>query len=285
MAYKAFNTDFTCNGKQYEENTTYEESGNKICEAGVMHYCENPFDVLDYYPLVNKNGEILEFAEVEPLGDVFKQENKSATNKLHIKTKLDLKGFIKACIDFTIEKTKIEEIENGIENDNSNNYAKIGSSGDYAKIGSSGDSAQIGSSGYSAQIGSSGDYAKIGSSGYSAKIGSSGDSAKIGSSGNSAQIGSSEDFAKIGSSGDFAQITSKGKHSVVMAAGYQSQAKAKKGSWITLAEWARADDKDKKGFLVWIPKCVKTEYVDGERIKEDTFYELVDGEFKEVEKK
>lgn len=222
MAYKAFNTDFTCNGKQYEENTTYEESGNKICEAGVMHYCENPFDVLDYYPLVNKNGEILEFAEVEPLGDVFKQENKSATNKLHIKTKLGLKGFIKACIDFTIEKTKIEEIENGIENDNSNNYAKIGSSGDYAKIGSSG---------------------------YSAKI------------------------------------TSKGKHSVVMAAGYQSQAKAKKGSWITLAEWARADDKDKKGFLVWIPKCVKTEYVDGERIKEDTFYELVDGEFKEVEKK
>lgn len=213
MAYKAFNTDFTCNGKQYEENTTYEESGNKICEAGVMHYCENPFDVLDYYPLVNKNGEILEFAEVEPLGDVFKQENKSATNKLHIKTKLGLKGFIKACIDFTIEKTKIEEIENGIENDNSNNYAKIGSSGDSAKI------------------------------------------------------------------------TSKGKHSVVMAAGYQSQAKAKKGSWITLAEWARGDDKDKKGFLVWIPKCVKTEYVDGERIKEDTFYELVDGEFKEVEKK
>ena len=330
MAYKAFNTDFTCNGKQYEENTTYEESGNKICEAGVMHYCENPFDVLDYYPLVNKNGEILEFAEVEPLGDVFKQENKSATNKLHIKTKLDLKGFIKACIDFTIEKTKIEEIENGIENDNSNNYAKIGSSGYSAKIGSSGysakigssgDSAQIGSSGYYAKIGSSGDYAKIGSSGYSAKIGSSGNSAKIGSSGNSAQIGSSEDFAKIGSSGDYAKIgssgyyakigssgdsaqigssedfakigssgdyakiTSKGKHSVVMAAGYQSQAKAKKGSWITLAEWARADDKDKKGFLVWIPKCVKTEYVDGERIKEDTFYELVDGEFKEVEKK
>lgn len=213
MAYKAFNTDFTCNGKQYEENTTYEESGNKICEAGVMHYCENPFDVLDYYPLVNKNGEILEFAEVEPLGDVFKQKNKSATNKLHIKAKLGLKGFIKACIDFTIEKTKIEEIENGIENYNSNNSAKIGSSGDYAKI------------------------------------------------------------------------TSKGKHSVVMAAGYQSQAKAKKGSWITLAEWARADDKDKKGFHGWIPKCVKTEYVDGERIKEDTFYELVDGKFKEVEEK
>ena len=263
MAYKAFNPDFTCKGKQYEENTTYEENGNEICEAGVMHYCENPFDVLDYYPLVNENGEISEFAEVEPLGKVFKRENKSATNKLHIKAKLGLKGFIKACIDFTLEKTKIEEIEDDIENDN--NSAKIGSSGYSAKIGSSGDSAQIGSSG---------DYAKIGSSGYSAQIGSSGDSAQIGSSG---------DYAKIGSSGYSAKITSKGKHSVVMAAGYQSQAKAKKGSWITLAEWVRTDDKNEKGFNIWIPKCVKTEYVDGERIKEDTFYKLADGEFKEVE--
>lgn len=42
--YKAFNKGMICRGKQYEENTTYEESGNKICEAGVMHFCENPFD-------------------------------------------------------------------------------------------------------------------------------------------------------------------------------------------------------------------------------------------------
>ena len=283
MPYKAFNKDFTCKGKQYEENTTYEESGNEICEAGVMHYCENPFDTLEYYPLVNENGEISEFAEVEPLGKVFTKENKCATNKLHIKAKLGLKGFIKACIDFTLEKTKFEEIEDDIENDNGNDSAKIGSSGDYAKIGSSGDYAQIGSSGYSAQIGSSGDYAKIGSSGDYAKIGSSGDSAKIGSSGDYAQIGSSGYSAQIGSSGYSAKITSEGKHSVVMAAGYNSMAKAKIGSWITLAEWVRTDDGNEKGFYIWIPKCVKTEYVDGEHIKEDIFYRLVDGEFEEVE--
>ena len=164
-------------------------------------------------------------------------------------------------------------------------YAKIGSSGDYAQIGSSGDSAQIGSSGYyakigssgdSAKIGSSGDYAKIGSSGYYAQIGSSGDYAQIGSSGDSAQIGSSGDSAKIGSSGDYAQIGSTGNHSVVMAAGNNSIAKAKIGSWITLAEWDCIDG-------VWIPICVKTEKVDGEHIKADTFYELIDGEFKEVD--
>ena len=308
--YKAFNPDFTCNGKQYEENTIYEENGSEICKAGVMHYCENPFDVLNYYPLVNESGEISEFAEVEPLGKIFRKENESATNKLHIKAKLGLKGFIKACIDFTLEKT-IEENKNNAENDNGNNsaqigsngkfvqigsnghfaqigssgsfaricssgnFAQIGSSGSLAQIGSNGDSAQIGSSGSLAQIGSSGNSAQIGSSGDFAQIGSSGNSAQIGSRGDSAQIGSRGDSARIGSSGNFAKITSEGYHSVVMAAGYNSIARAKKGSWITLAEWNEKDGH------TWTPKCVKTEYVDGERIKEDTFYKLVDGEFTE----
>ena len=263
--YKAFNPDFTCNGKQYEENTIYEENGSEICKAGVMHYCENPFDVLNYYPLVNENGEISEFAEVEPLGKIFRKENKSATNKLRIKAKLGLKGFIKACIDFTLEKT-IEKNENNAENDNGNNFAQIGSSGNFVWICSSGNYAKIGSNGHSAQIGSSGN---------SAQIGSSGDFTQIGSSGNYAKIGSRGDSARIGSSGNFAKITSEGYHSVVMAAGYNSIARAKKGSWITLAEWNEKDGH------TWTPKCVKTEYVDGERIKEDTFYKLVDGEFTE----
>ena len=236
--YKAFNRGMICKGKQYEENTTYEEKGNKICEAGVMHFCENPFDVLNYYPLIDEDGNISDFADVEAIGDIYKGKDKTATNKLHIGAKLGLKGFIKACVDFTIEKTKVETVK----------ADDVGiSSGDYAQIGSSGDSAKIGSSGYYAQIGSSGDY------------------------------------AQIGSSGDYAQITSEGNNSVVMAAGYNSIAKAKIGSWITLAEWIRTDKTDDRDNYIWIPKCVKTEYVDGERIKEDIFYKLVDGEFKEVE--
>ena len=280
--YKGFNKDMTCSGKQYKENTTYEEDGTEICEARMMHFCENPYDVLDYYPLVNEDGDISDFAEVEAVGEVKKDGNKSATNKLHIGAKLGLKGFVKACVDFTIEKTRIENAEECTDYDNGKNYAQIGSSGYSAKIGSSGDSAKIGSSGYYAQIGSSGDYAQIGSSGYSAQIGSSGDYAQIGSSGYSAKIGSSGDSAKIGSSGDYAQIISEGKNSVVMAAGYNSVAKAKIGSWITLAEWVKTDKKDENGNIIWSPKCVKTEYVDGDRIKEDTFYKLKDGEFWEV---
>lgn len=167
-----------------------------------MHFCENPFDVLNYYPLIDEDGNISDFADVEAIGDIYKGKDKTATNKLHIGAKLGLKGFIKACVDFTIEKTKVETVK--------------------------------------------------------------------------------ADDVGI-SSGDCAKITSEGNNSVVMAAGYNSIAKAKIGSWITLAEWIRTDKTDDRVNYIWIPKCVKTEYVDGERIKEDIFYKLVDGEFKEVE--
>ena len=264
--YKAFEPGMICKGKQYQENTDYEEEGGKICEKGMMHYCVNPFDVLNFYPLVNDSGKVSDFAAVKSLEEpVSGDDGKFATKKLHIGVKLGLPGFVKACIDYLEEET-IGKAPNSTV-----------SRGDYAKIGSSGNSAQIGSSGDSANIGSSGDSANIGSSGDSANIGSSGNSAKIGSSGDSANIGSSGNSAKIGSSGNYAQIESSGEDSVICCSGDASVVKAKLGSWITLAEWEYSEAKNG-----CVPKCVKTEYVDGERIEADTWYKLIDGEFTEV---
>ena len=227
--YKGFEPGLICRGKQYAENTVFEEEEAKICSYG-MHFCENPFDVLDYYGFINDTGDFNEFAEVEALDEVKTNDNrKFCTKKLKIGAKLSISKFINACVDFAIEKTSTCIADNKI---------------------SSGDFAQIGSSGNSAQIGSSGDSAQIGSSGY---------------------------FAQIGSSGDFAKIGSSGKDCVICCAGHNSVVKAKKGSWITLAEWEYSKEKER-----YIPKCVKTEFVDGERIKEDTLYKLIDGEFVEV---
>ena len=83
---------------------------------------------------------------------------------------------------------------------------------------------------------------------------------------------------QIGSSGDSAKIDSAGEDSVIMCAGNSSIAKAKVGSWITLAEWKWSDEKKRD-----VPVCVKTEYVDGENIKADTWYQLKNGKFVEVE--
>ena len=245
--YKGFNPGLICKDKQYQENTVFEEPEAKICEKG-MHFCESPFDVLDYYDLIRSDGTPNEFAEVEALDEPKTDDKKNfCSRKLKIGVKLGLSGFIKACVDFVLEKTIAETPSENVD------------SGDSAQIGSSGNSAQIGSSGNSAQIGSSGHYARIGSSGDYARIGSSGNSAQIGSSGNSAQINCT------------------GNDSVICCAGHGSVVKAPIGCWITLAEWKYDGAKQR-----YVPVCVKTEYVDGEKIKADTPYTLKNGEFAEV---
>ena len=245
--YKAFKKGMVCRDKQYAENTVFEEPEANICENG-MHFCKEPLDVLGYYPLVDENGYMSEFAEVEALDECKTDDNKKfCTKKLKIGAKLSFAKLVQASVDFEWEKTKGETLP-----DNNNSYyARIGSSGNYAQIGSSGNYARIGSSGDDARIGSSGDDARIGSSGYG---------------------------ARIGSSGYGAQIESTGKHSVICCAGDGCVAKGKIGSWITLSEWKWSDKEQ-----CVIPICVKTKKIDGVKIKEDTFYKLVNGKFIEVD--
>ena len=270
--YKAFEKGLICKGKQYAENTVFEEDTAEVCKSG-MHFCKNPFDVLDYYPLVDSKGEFSDFAEVEAFDEPVTDDNKKyCSKKLKIGARLSFSKFVEAMANFEFEKIDETKVKT-TKKDN----AQIGSSGYCAQIGSSGNNAKIGSSGNCAQIGSSGNCAKIGSSGNSAQIGSSGNCAQIGSSGNNAKIGSSGNNAKIGSSGYCAQIASEGKYSVICCAGNGSIAKGKVGSWITLSEWKWSDEENAD-----IPVCVKTEKIDGVKIKADTFYKLKNGEFVEV---
>ena len=292
-SYKAFDKNMQCRGFQYEVGKEYEMDGEIECCNRGFRACKSPLEVWGYYDMLSSR-----FAEVEQSGKIDEEENstKVCSSRIKIKAELKLADIINIGVEWLKDITSPSKVKaDGVLNDNGDRIKQIGSSGDYAKIGSSGYSAQIGSSGDSAQIGSSGDYAQIGSSGDYAQIGSSGDYAKIGSSGDSAKIGSSGDYAKIGSSGDYAkidssgysaqigssgdyaQINSTGEDSVIMCAGDESRAKAKTGSWITLAEWKWSDKKNR-----YIPVCVKTEYVDGEKIKADTWYKLENGKFVEV---
>ena len=104
--YKGFSKGLVCRGKQYAENTVFEEDDAKICQSG-MHFCENPFDVLDYYGFVADNGELNEYAEVEALDDTQTDDGKKfCTKKLKVGAKLGIAGLINAFVDFTLDKTK-----------------------------------------------------------------------------------------------------------------------------------------------------------------------------------
>ena len=108
IGYKAFNPGMICRGKQYEENAVFEEPEAKICNTG-MHYCKNPFDVLEHYGFVNDNAEINEFAEVEALADEKTDDGrKFCTTKLKIGAKLSVHNFVNAFVEFTLKRTNGE---------------------------------------------------------------------------------------------------------------------------------------------------------------------------------
>lgn len=184
-----------------------------------FHACESPFDVFDYYTMIDSR-----FCEVEQDGNISKEDRRTkiCSSKIKIKTELKLADMINLGIEWLKEITLPEKIKTSIKDNSSGNDAQIGSSG------------------------------------YNAKIGSSGNNAQIGSSGNNAKIDST------------------GKDCVIMCAGINSVAKASKGSWITLSEWSYSEGKQR-----YIPICVKTEFVDGEKIKADTYYSLKGGVFVE----
>ena len=134
--FKAYDPGLICRGYQYEEGKTYKKNGHGVCVGGVTHYCVNPFDVLDHYPLVREDGKFSEFTTVEAIDEPVTDDNKKfATSTIKIGVKLGFAGFIKACIDFVYEKTiknmPSDKVDTG-------NFARIGSSGNFAQIDISG---------------------------------------------------------------------------------------------------------------------------------------------------
>ena len=317
IAYKAMDKNMQCRGKQYEIGKTYHEDKADCCAAG-MHACENPLDVLHYYPL--RNGP--RFFEVECGGNVDKSEedSKLACTELTVKGEVNFAGLVKATVNAVFNRVKGKEPFSsgdsstaGSSGDystagssgysstagSSGNSSTAGSSGDSSTAGSSGDSSTAGSSGYSSTAGSSGYSSTAGSSGNYSTAGSSGNSSTAGSSGYSSTAGSSGYSSTAGSSGNYSTAGSSGNYSTAGSSGYSSTAAAT-GAYCS----AKADGKD--SIAVVNGACGKacgalgcylvlTEYdddgnmllakmakVDGAVIKENTWYTLKNGEFVEA---
>ena len=148
IAYKAMNPDMTCQGKKYEVGKTYFEDKADCCNAG-MHACENPFEVLRYYPMKDNP----RFFEVECGGEISKSDkgSKLACTELTVKGELNFAGMLKATLDAVFRRVKDKEPF---------------SSGDSSTAGTSGYSSTAGTSGNYSTAGTSGDYSTAGTSGY-----------------------------------------------------------------------------------------------------------------------
>ena len=272
--FKAFHPGMICKGMQYAENTVYEENGNTICENGVMHFCETPFDCLDYYPLVGNDGRVTEFAEVTPTDVVLKRGNKRACRKLHIGAKLSLKDVINAQVDIQMEKGACDTAAsgNGSRIAASGYGSKLAASGYDSRIAASGNGSRIAASGDGSRIAASGNWSQLAASGNGSRIAASGDGSRIAASGDESQLAASGNWSRIAASGYGSRIAASGAHSIAAAIGRNSAASASLGSWIVLAEFNSDGE----------PICVKAAQIDGEKLKPNVFYKLKGGEFVEA---
>ena len=281
IAYKAMDKNMKCRGKQYEVGKTYYEDKADCCHAS-MHACENPLDVLHYYPLRDSP----RFFEVECGGNVDKsrEDSKLACTELTVKGEVNFAGLVKATVNAVFNRVK------GKEPFSSGNYSTAGSSGKYSTAGSSGKYSTAGSSGDYSTAGSSGKYSTAGSSGNSSTAGSSGDYSTAGSSGKYSTAGSSGYSSTAGSSGDYSTAGSSGNSSTAAATGAYCSAKADGkdsiavvngacgkacgalGCYLVLTEY------DDAGHMI----CAKMARVDGSAIRENVYYTLKNGEFVEV---
>lgn len=97
--FKGFDQALKCRDFQYKLGETYEIAKDKVrvCEKG-FHFCENPFDVWNYYPPISK------FTHVIGGGKIEKEEDKIACSKITIGTEITLNDFIGIGVKFILNK-------------------------------------------------------------------------------------------------------------------------------------------------------------------------------------
>jgi hypothetical protein len=245
IAYKAMDKNMQCRGKQYEVGKTYHEDEADCRNAG-MHACENPLDVLHYYPLRDSP----RFFEVECGGNVdkSKEDSKLACTELAVKGEVNFAGLVKATVNAVFNRVK------GKEPFSSGDYSTAGTSGDYSTAGASGRSSTAGASGYCSTAGASGDSSTAGASGYCSTAGASGYS------------------STAAATGAYCRAKADGKDNVAVANGAHSKARGILGCYLVLTEY------DDDGNMLW----AKMAKVDGAHIKENVWYTLKNGEFAET---
>ena len=256
-AYKGFDGKLQCRGFQYEVGKTYEENKADLCHCG-FHACEFPLDVFSYYPPAGNR-----YCEVK-LEDVSKElsdDSKRCAKKINIEAEIGIKGIIEASVKFIMNKV-------------SWGSAKRSNTGDCSVATNIGYRSVATNTGYRSISTITGNYSISTNTGdYSAST-NTGDYSASTNTGD-CSVATNTGYQSISTNTGYRSVaTVTGRESIAIATGQNGKAKGTIGCFIVLAEWW-FDNKD----CNWHIKHVKSAIVDGENIKEDTFYMLKNGEF------
>ena len=295
--YKGFDKDLKCRDYQYEVEKTFEHEGNVACCHSGFHFCENPFDVFEYYPPSDSR-----YCLVEGSGKMDKEGegSKVSVSKLHVSAEIGLKGIIDAGVKFILDKVNWKDGKPANTGDysaatntgdysastNTGNRSAATNTGDYSASTNTGNYSAATNTGNRSAATNTGDYSAATNTGYQSAATNTGDRSASTNTGNySAATNTGYQSAATNTgyqsaatnTGNYSAASVECKESIAIVTGKDSKAKGGLGCWIVLTE---------RG--VWNGETypiveVKAFKVDGVNIKENTFYQLINGEAKEVE--
>ena len=287
--FKGYSKDFSCKGKQYTENTVYEEEVAKICDSG-FHFCEHPFDVWTFYPPCDGEGNFNTFSTVEALADVDTDDGmKYCTKRIEIGDKIDFGTFVSMGIKDILDNSH-RRYDSASAATNTGNRSVATNTGDYSAATNTGDySAATNTGDYSAATNTGDCSAAINTSyhsvatntGHHSAATNTGTHSVATNTGHHSAATNTGEYSVATNTGDYSAAintsyhsvaTVNGKNSIAITTGADGIVRGSIGSWIVCTE--RLDS----GEII----AVKAAKVDGITIKDDVFYSLKNGEFIEV---
>ena len=322
-AYKGFDKELKCRGFQFEIGKEYEEKDASLCNKG-FHACENPIDVLSYYPPADSRYCDVELDEIS---EQISGDSKRCAKRIKIGAEIGIKGIVDAFINFTFNKidwknAKVSNTGNrsaatntGYRSaatntgfmsaaTNTGNQSAATNTGDQSALllipetgvlllipdtrvqphkhrnlecaaTNTGYQSAATNTGNRSAATNTGNWSAATNTGNRSAATNTGDMSAATNTGYQSAATNTGERSAATNTGDQSAATVEGKESIAIVTGYGGKAKGAIGCWIVVTErgeWNGA---------TYPILCVKTAKVDGDTIKENTFYKFVIGEFDE----
>ena len=275
--FKGFDKDLKCRDFQYEIGKEYTEEKADICNCG-FHACEFPMDVFGYYPPSDSR-----YCEVdlEENGQKSSDDSKRVGKKISVKAEIGIAGIIKAGVEYIKEQVNWEDDKATNTGDqsaatNTGNRSAATNTGNQSAATNTGNQSAATNTGYQSAATNTGNWSAATNTGYQSAATNTGNRSAATNTGYQSAATNTGNWSAATNTGYQSAAIVEGKESIALATGIKSKAKGKIGCFIVLTEWKEINNE-------YHIVDIKSAKVDGENIKEDTFYMLKDGKFVEVD--
>ena len=250
--YKGTDKDMKCRGFQYKLGETAVFDGDPhLCKAG-LHACEQPIDVLNHYA-PNKS-RYFEAAAEDVTDERESEDTKIVAKMMTLKAEIGIPGLVKAQIEYIKKQIGFDDAIKRADAEKENH-----------------------ATGYHGAASATGYQGAASATGYQGAASATGDHGAASATGDQGAASATGNRGAASATGYHGAASATGKAGVALAAGYKCKAMGALGCAICCVERGEWDGE------TYPIIAVKVVIVDGEKIKADTWYQLKNGEFVEVE--